>query len=113
MIFRYIIQAGESAECEMFISTVGDALALLFVQMAYEHPIRNFTHLVAGCMLLTRVGKPSFLESVSSYRMPKMITLRKSASKRQKDFCLFGVFYAFSERFQPHTLAHSDNRADN
>jgi len=42
-----------------------------------------------------------------------MITLRKSASKRQKDFCLFGVFYAFSERFQPHTLAHSDNRADN
>ena len=27
-----------------------DALALLFVQMAYEHPNRNFTHLVAGCM---------------------------------------------------------------
>lgn len=34
MIFRRIIQAGESAECEM----------------AYEHPNRNFTHLVAGCM---------------------------------------------------------------
>jgi len=50
MIFRRIIQAGESAECEMFISIVRDALALLFVQMAYEHPNRNFTHLVAGCM---------------------------------------------------------------
>jgi len=47
MISRRIIQAGESAECEM----------------AYEHPNRNFTHLVAGCMgyLQSEVGIVFFL----------------------------------------------------
>ena len=41
MIFRYVTQAGEPAECELFIGQISKTPALLFVQAPDAHPIKN------------------------------------------------------------------------
>ncbi len=41
MIFRFVTQAGEPAECELFIGQIGQRPALMFVQAPDAHPIKN------------------------------------------------------------------------
>jgi hypothetical protein len=41
MIFRFVTQAGEPAECELFIGQIGQRQALMFVQAPDAHPIKN------------------------------------------------------------------------